>query len=336
MTNAIAGISGGETSARMAYMVRAVLSFQNTSREHSKTYDFIDRLEQDLEREIVRLEFRAPARGEPPIMATFEVVEHRRLCRNGDVFRDMLEMCRAFRDKHNKLNPVDDCGCRNCKSGLPGPIAPWARSRICTAYMKVRTQRKYCASLGWGGPTQYTEYVGLRADEPLRVAKMRGRNAARHTDERAPLADAGLAERDIKAFWAGKRFSLGLAKHLGNCIDCYLKDEADLATAMLDPEGDPDWWVDTEHIYGPMRRGGRPSYAQVYAEAPARMEIRAAIAEGRAYTVDLPARRVRLIVKQEIERAKNGPSPFSCECDAAKADDDELDDQLTLDFPEVA
>lgn len=322
--NAVAGISGGRTSARMAYMVSALLSFQNTGRENAKTYDFLERLEQDLQRPIYRLEFRAPPRGEPPVRATFEVVEHRHLARDwkNSPFRDMLETLRTFRAKHNKLRPVDDCGCRNCKSGMPHPVAPWSRSRVCTAYLKIRTQRKWCASLGWGTQKEYVEYVGLRVDEPRRVARMRERNDRLHTYEAAPLFDAGITKEDVLRFWAGKPFDLGIPEHLGNCEDCFLKDEADLATAMVDPNRstDPADFISVERDYAPMRRQ-RSSYEQILHEAPARMAIRAALAEGRAYTVDLPQRRIKLIVAQEIERARSGASPFSCECDAAKADD---------------
>lgn len=307
--NCIAGISGGRTSAMMAYMIDALLCFQNVGCENAKTYDFIDRLEQDLARPIYRLEFRSPPRGEPPVKATFEVVEHSKLWRRGirgGPYEDMLECLRTFRAKHKGL----------------GPIAPWARSRICTAYLKIRTQRKFCASLGWGHQRNYTEYVGLRFDEPARVARMRERNDRLDTDERAPLYEAGITKSRVLSFWSSQRFDLGLAEHLGNCEDCYLKDESDLATAMVDPDRttNPEDWIWVEETYGPMRRG-RSSYRQVLAEAPARMEIRTAIASGRAYTVDIPKKRVKLIVAQEIERARNGPAPFSCECDAAKGED---------------
>lgn len=327
--NAVAGISGGRTSGRMAYMLDAsvLLSFQNVGCENAKTYDFIARIEEDVGRPIYRLEFRAPPRGEPPVMATFEVVDHANLWRRGirgGPYQDMLDCLATFRAKHNKISPVVGCNCNNCKRGLPGPVAPWVRSRVCTAYLKIRTQRKWCASMGWGHQRDYIEYVGLRADEPVRVARMRERNDRLHTNEEAPLADAGITEPDVLEFWRAKPFDLGLPRHLGNCEDCFQKDEADLATAQVDPmrTTDPMDWIWVEENYGPMRRG-RPSYAQVLAEAPARMEIRKAIADGRAYTVDLPARRVKLIVAQELDRAARGPSPFSCECDAAKADDDE-------------
>lgn len=47
------------------------------------------------------------------------------------------------------------------------------------------------------------------------------------------------------------------------------------------------------------------------------MRIREGLRMGSAYTVSLPERRIRLIVKQELAAR----SAFSCECDAAKADD---------------
>jgi 3'-phosphoadenosine 5'-phosphosulfate sulfotransferase (PAPS reductase)/FAD synthetase len=309
--HAIAGISGGRTSAFMAYRLpsHTVLCFQNTSEEHAKTYDFIARLEDWLERPIIRLEFRAPPRGEPPVKATFEVVEHRHLKRKGELFDDMLEMCAAFRAKHKGL----------------GPVAPWARSRICTAYLKIRTQRKFCASIGWGHQREYTEYVGLRADEEPRVAKMRARNQTLDTDERAPLYDQGVTKTDVLSFWAAQPFDLELAERDGNCKNCFLKNEADLAENMLDDPETADRWIGREDKFGPMRRGGRPSYAQVREEAPARMEIRAGIAEGRAYTVDLPTKRVKLIVAQELERARGEAPGFSCECDAVKADDFDME-----------
>ena len=305
--NAIAGISGGRTSARMAYLLdpEVVLSFQNTGKEAAATYDFINRLEQDLGRKIHRLEFRAPARGEPPRFARVVEVEHHELARRGEPFMDLLECLRTYRDKHKGL----------------GPVAPWARSRICTAYLKIKTQRRWCKEKGWGSPRDYTEYVGLRADEPLRVARMKGRNDSRDTDERAPLFDLGITKEYVLAFWRDKPFDLELPEWMGNCTGCFLKDEKDLASALLRPETDPEWWFNIEENYAPMRRG-RPSFRQVYEEAPARMKIRAALLEGAEPPQgDLPDRRFRLIVRQE----KSASAPFSCECDAAKDEEYEYE-----------
>lgn len=308
MGTSIAGLSGGRTSALM--MLRytpdgALPCFQNTGKEHWKTLAFIARVEEDLGRPVIRLEWRAPSRGLPPSKATFEVVTHDKLSRKGEPFRDLLSSIAAY---------------RLTVKGL-GPIAPWARSRICTAYMKIRTQQAYVRSLGW---TDSTVYVGLRADEPERVAKMRARNAERDTDERAPLSDAGVTKADVIRWWSKKPYDLDLPEHLGNCTGCFLKDEADLATALLDPETDAQWWLDIESEYAPMRRG-RTSYADVLAEAPARMMIRSALREGVKPFSSLPPRRHALIVKQEKSRA--GYS-FSCHCEGAE----KVDDQMLLDL----
>lgn len=304
----IAGVSGGRTSALMAlkYVPEdTVLCFQNTGREHSQTLDFIARLEDYMQRPVVRLEWRAPPRGDQPSRATFEVVPHGRLSRKGEPFRELLSSIAAYRLKHKGL----------------GPIAPWARSRICTAYLKVRTQEAYMKSLGWDDPTIF---VGLRADEPDRVAKMRGRNEERKKDERAPLDEAGIVKEDVLAFWRSMPFDLGLPEHLGNCVGCFLKDEADLATALLDNEGDPAWWLAIETDFAPMRSRGRPSYAQVYAEAPSRLVIRDALMRGEdPPQTQLPSKRHKLIVRQEQVRLKEGRSGFSCHCEGAEKMSDE-------------
>jgi hypothetical protein len=304
MIQAVAGISGGRTSARMAFILdpHVVLCFQNTGHEHEKTYVFIDKLEQNLGREIVRLEWRAPPRGERPANATLERVQTSTLSRKGEPFRDLLECLAAFRKKEKGL----------------GPIAPWARQRVCTAYLKIRTQAMYCRSLGWD---DWTDFVGLRYDEPDRVALMKTRNDQRDTDQRAPLYDRLVTKVDVMRFWSRKSYDLDLPEHLGNCVACFLKDERDLADALTDPSVDADQWIAYEEEFAPMRRGGRPTYRQVREEAPGRRLIREAIARGTdpmLIETDLPTRRHLLIAKQESRPRES----FTCSCEGAERLDD--------------
>lgn len=66
---AFAGISGGRTSAMMAALLgpEVTLCFENTGREHPKTYDFLHELDGALGGRIVWLEFRKPRiKGAPP------------------------------------------------------------------------------------------------------------------------------------------------------------------------------------------------------------------------------------------------------------------------------
>jgi hypothetical protein len=294
----IAGISGGRTSALMAFMIppEAVLTFQNTGREHEKTLEFLRRLEDDLKRPIIRLEWRPPPRrGDPPRMSSLAVVSHSELSRKGEPFTELLESLKAYR----------------ATKGEP-PIAPWAARRLCTAYLKMKVQHRYAQSLGWEA---YTCYVGIRADEPDRV---RSKQESAYVDVRYPLFEAGVTKGDVLAFWGSKTYDLEIPEHLGNCTACFMKDERDLATALLEPSTDAAWWVGIEDRFAPMRRGGRPSYAQVLAEAPARMSIRHDLAMGLEPSAPpaLSQHRFKLIVRQE---KKPKAEAWSCSCESAMA-----------------
>lgn len=163
---------------------------------------------------------------------------------------------------------------------------------------------------------------------------MRERNDRLDTDECALLADMGIVKDGVLRFWSDMPFDLDLPEHMGNCTGCFLKDERDLATALLEEETDSEWWIRIEDEYAPMRRG-RSSYRQVLDEAPERMRIRKALAQGvdvnpGSFETTLPARRVRLIVAQE----RAARTQFSCECDAAKADD--FDEQTEFKFGDAS
>lgn len=295
----IAGISGGRTSAFMAYDLPqdTILCFQNTGKEHSKTLDFLCRVEDDLQREIVRLEYRSPPRGDPPRLSSFQIVNRDQLARKGEPFRDMLDCLATFRAKHKGL----------------GPISPWARQRLCTSYLKIKTQKAYTRSLGWDD-FDYTTFLGLRFDEPDRVALMRARNDSRDGDERAPLFDRGIVKDDVLSFWSRKSFDLEIPEYLGNCTGCFLKDERDLADALADLETDALFWIGIEETYGPMRIK-RASYAQVFSEIPERLSIRSQLAAGTVPRSNLLPRRHLAILRQEKEPRA---SPISCGCEGAE------------------
>ena len=80
--------------------------------------------------------------------------------------------------------------------------------------------------------------IGLRADEPRRVARVLARNGLDTGDpERAkremtdgeivcvPLADAGVTNDDVLEFWAGRDWQLALPAdaNLSNCVYCFMK-----------------------------------------------------------------------------------------------------------------
>ena len=129
--------------------------------------------------------------------------------------------------------------------------------------------------------TEYVSLVGLRSDEPRRVTRVIGRNRLGSGDpERAkremtdgeivctPLADAGVTNEAVLAFWANREWQLDLPSegNLSNCVYCFMKGtnaipnvRRDVASAdALLPENlrsvpetpsDIRWWVDLEERY---------------------------------------------------------------------------------------
>jgi len=299
----IAGISGGSTSGTMGALLDPIvlLSFQNTGREHPRTYEFVGELEDGIGRPIVRLEYRPPpTKGGRPCEARFDVVRHDCLDTTGAPFEMLMEAINAFRAKEGK-----------------GKIAPWWKSRLCTTYMKTRTARAYVESLGW--ESGHDEYVGLRADEPDRIARIRVGHPKR-IGRFAPLSDAGITAADVAEFWDMQPFKLGLDPILGNCTGCFLKDQADLSRAMRRPESDIIWWHRMQAKYPGWGGKNFVGYRQLASEYRTRIRIESELRDGvvpeNTYR-DIDDERFRLVVIQERRRLANGATPFSCGCEGA-------------------
>lgn len=128
----------------------------------------------------------------------------------------------------------------------------------------------------------YVSFVGFRADEPARVARMQARNYDRGADNNdphiaapegeyvyAPLAGIGIGRDDVKAFWQGQQWDLQLPHdvNLSNCAYCFLKGSKTLASLVANRESvekqlpkalrakpntpaDIHWWVTIEKKYG--------------------------------------------------------------------------------------
>ncbi len=303
-----AGISGGRTSAMMAALCHhdVVLSFQNTGREHPKTYEFLKRLDDALGGRLVLLEFRKPVvKGAAPEQARAEVVTHATLDRSGAVFEDVLSTLAEFR----------------AERGL-GKLAPWWRQRLCTAYAKHITLRRYIDALG---VEAYTTFIGLRADEPDRVHRLRAAETALRT-MRTPLHRAGITKADVLAFWSRQSFDLELDEHQGNCTACFLKNEGDVARVLLEPETDAPWWFRMEEAYPGFGGYDFPGYRTLAAEGPARLAIEAALRGGALVPPrpeHIPPRRYLNIVRQEERRMRGEKVAFSCACERSFMDDAE-------------
>lgn len=249
-------VSGGRTSGYMLWLVLqanggrlpddCVVLFANTGLEAEETLEFVRDMHLHWGVPIVWLEYRDDEQG-------FAVVDFDSASRNGEPFEAIIRK----------------------RQYLPNPV-----TRFCTSELKIRTMHKYLRTLGWHeGDDGWDQFIGIRADEPRRIAKIRARGTSTESSKETmciPLADAGVAVGAVDAFWLLQRFTLRLISVKGrtlegNCVYCYLKPPAQrlsIAKAGKYPIG---WWVKAEGgewIKAETRAGERftkdgPSYAQI-------------------------------------------------------------------------
>lgn len=140
-------------------------------------------------------------------------------------------------------------------------FTPNAVTRFCTSELKVRVLRDFCLSLGW---ERWSNVVGLRYDEGLRVMKMLARNdtGKERWTSLMPMAKAKHTKRDVLAFWAAQDFDLGLRDYEGNCDLCFLKSRGKLEQIIRDDPSRSAWWSRME-VVGKGRFVTEYSYADL-------------------------------------------------------------------------
>lgn len=212
-----------------------VAFFANTGREMPATLDFVRDMGAAWNVKIHWLEYRW-RRGGPSVVE----VSHNSASRSGEPFEFLLQS----------------------KKMLPNPV-----SRFCTIELKIRTQKRFIREqLGWD---HWTNVVGLRADEPGRVARAldRERTKKDRWHNACPLAVAGIEEIDVLRFWKQQPFNLRLAGPWeGNCDGCFLKGRGALSRMHADHPERMRWWADQEAVprgagLGATFRADRECYA---------------------------------------------------------------------------
>lgn len=239
----VISFSGGRTSAYMLWRVlqsnnglpdEAIVCFANTGKEEEATLEFVRDCSVNWNVPIHWIEYRA----EDPKFAevTFETAS-----RNGEPFEQLILK----------------------KKFLPNPV-----TRFCTIEMKIRAIHKFLKRKGWKH-NENMDWVGIRADEPRRAAKI--------ARERTPLVTAGITSKDVGKFWSEQSFDLGLpnvnGKTLhGNCDLCFLKGAGQTLSLIAEKPERAIWWARMETLVqtsdktfgdGDRFRKDRPSYKQM-------------------------------------------------------------------------
>ena len=182
---AVISFSGGRTSAYLlkrivdAYGGRlpdgVFVAFSNTGMERPETLDFVDICGREWGVTIHWLEFLwdAPHRT--------RIVDHATASRRGEPYAALIDR----------------------KGFLPSQGL-----RYCTGFLKRDRIESYARH--WLGLKRWHSVIGLRADEPRRVWRMRARNCGSRTGASAvlPLADAGVREADVIEWWKKQPFNL--------------------------------------------------------------------------------------------------------------------------------
>lgn len=239
----VISFSGGRTSAYMLWRVlqsnkglpdEAIVCFANTGKEEEATLEFVMDCGVNWNVKINWLEYRNNEQG-------FEEVTFETASRNGEPFEQLIIK----------------------KKYLPNPV-----TRFCTVEMKIRTIHKFLKSKGWKH-NENMDWVGIRADEPRRSAKI--------TRDRTPLVTAGITAKDVGNFWEKQQFDLmlpninGKTLH-GNCDLCFLKGAGQTLSLIAEKPERAIWWARMETLVqtsdktfgdGDRFRKDRPSYKQM-------------------------------------------------------------------------
>ena len=236
--------SGGRTSAYMLWRVlqsndglpgNTIVCFANTGKEVEATLRFVRDCGNQWQVPIHWLEYRSDIRG-------FTEVDFDAASRVGEPFEALIRK----------------------RQYLPNPVA-----RGCTTSLKIRPMHKFVRELGW---TEWDQFIGIRADEHRRIAKIRARGhstESTHETMCMPLAEASVTVQHVTDFWKNQPFDLELltvnGRTLeGNCDLCFLKPQRQrLSLIKANPET-AIWWIRMESL----NLASKPSGARFRADGP--------------------------------------------------------------------
>lgn len=218
----VISFSGGRTSGFMLWKVLeahqmslpedAKVIFANTGKEDEATLKFVHDCSVNWNVPIIWLEYQ----DHDDSKQRFKVVTYETASRNGEPFEAIIRK----------------------RQYLPNPV-----TRFCTAELKIRTIHKYLRSIGWDDHDENSDWIGIRADEPRRAAKI--------ARERTPLVTAGIGKTDVGNFWKSQPFDLGLPNfngvtYHGNCDLCFLKGESQTRSLIAEKPERAIWWAKME------------------------------------------------------------------------------------------
>lgn len=232
----VISFSGGRTSAYMLWKVldaydgklpdNIKVCFANTGKEMPETLDFVQACSDNWGVDITWLERYAETAPDKHInrfIYTTKFVTYETAARNGEPFFDLIR----------------------ARKYAPNPVA-----RYCTKELKISPIREYIQSLEWDLPC--VAFIGIRADEQRRAAKMHG-TVESGQERYLPLWLDKVTKEDIYEFWTNSSFDLQLPNNngvtdWGNCDLCFLKAQSKKMAIIRERPYLADWWIAAESL----------------------------------------------------------------------------------------
>ena len=209
MKTIVCSISGGRTSAYMAYKLKNNLSdledfmgdsvelkyvFANTGMEHDDTLRFLSDVDEQFNLGVVWVE--GVAQHGERVSTKYRVVDCNTASRNTE----------WKNDKHPFHGHI-------MKYGIPNIAFP-----TCTREMKLNSITSYLRSIGLNKSDYYTA-IGIREDEKRRVSKNADAGNIFY-----PLVDIWPTDKqDVLDFFSEFDWDLKIPEWQGNCVTCFKK-----------------------------------------------------------------------------------------------------------------
>ena len=212
--------SGGRTSAFMCWWLlnnksdiyNFIFVFANTSQEHEKTLEFVDKCDNYFNLNLVWIESKVHHDEKKSCGHT--IVDFETANRSGAVFEEEIK-----------------------KYGIPN-----CKFLHCTRELKLNPIRSYKKSLGFS--KSHKMAIGIRADEIDRMSTTFKKDGLYY-----PLIAANKTKPYIIDWWKTQPFDLDLSEHLGNCITCHKKSDRKLMTIARNNIELFDWSKKMENKY---------------------------------------------------------------------------------------
>jgi 3'-phosphoadenosine 5'-phosphosulfate sulfotransferase (PAPS reductase)/FAD synthetase len=249
--NILAAISGGRSSAMMAYQLKndpkyqganIAYVFSNTGMENPKTINFLKDIEKYWEIPLVKVEGTYSMNiGEG---VGYNIRDWDELDMGGNVFSAMIAQYNKYKIR-----------------GLPHSLMPYCSDRL-----KERPMDRFAKDFFSG--KKYIKAIGFRAEDmPKRISWPEIREEKKKIFPLITDFPSPITQGDLTLFFQKQQFKLEIHSKLGNCELCWKKSDRNLIMGIQAGSRFVQWWKDHEAKYGNTSFRGNKSISDYEAMA---------------------------------------------------------------------